>query len=129
MQIRYFWTSNSVQARCPSCQVLSTTACHDYYTKDIQDIPFNNKAVYHVIPLNKFFCGNPECGRNRFFERFPGFTEERARKTTRFIEFGIKRSSILSVIFEIKVCGISLRKSHADYPQYHAGSRLLHTLP
>ncbi|MBT9141555.1 MAG: hypothetical protein DDT30_02155 [Dehalococcoidia bacterium] len=92
-QIRYFLTSNSVQARCPSCQVLSTTACHDYYTKDIQDIPFNNKAVYHVIHLNKFFCGNPECDCNRFFERFPGFTEERARKTTRFIEFCIKRSS------------------------------------
>lgn len=91
-QIRYFWTSNSVQARCPSCGELSTKPCKDYYTKNIQDIPFNNKTVYHPVRLNKFFCENPECQCERFFERFDGFTETGARKTNRFVRFCIKRS-------------------------------------
>jgi C4-type Zn-finger protein len=57
-EIQYFWESNSVEAQCPFCGTLSTRPSNDYYTKPIQDIPYNNKAVYHVVRFKKYFCEN-----------------------------------------------------------------------
>jgi len=58
-EIKYFWQSNSVEALCPFCEMLSARSSKDYYTKPIQDIPSNNKAVYHVVRFKKYFCENP----------------------------------------------------------------------
>lgn len=91
-EIKYFWESNSVEAQCPYCEMLSTRPSNDYYIKPIQDIPYNNKAVYHVVRFKKYFCGNPECNYEEFIERFRDFSEEDARKTVRFKKCCIERS-------------------------------------
>jgi gas vesicle protein len=91
-EIQYFWESNSVEAQCPFCGTLSTRQSNDYYTKPIQDIPYNNKAVYHVVRFKKYFCENSECKYEEFIERFSDFSEEKARKTLRFKKNCIERS-------------------------------------
>ncbi len=91
-EIKYFWESISAEAQCSYCERLSTRPSNDYYTKPVQDIPYNNKAVYHVIRFKKYFCGNPECNYEEFIERFRDFSEEDARKTIRFKKYCIERS-------------------------------------
>jgi hypothetical protein len=90
--IKYFWKSNSVEAECPFCGTLSTRLSNNYYTKPIQDIPYNNKAVYHVVRFKKYICENSECKFEEFIERFSDFSEEDARKTIRFKKYCIERS-------------------------------------
>ncbi len=90
--IRYFWESGSKESQCPFCNTQSTRPNGDYYTKPIQDIPYNNKAVYHVVRFKKYVCENPACEYNVFVERFADFSEEDARKTVRFKQYGIERS-------------------------------------
>ena len=91
-EIKYFWQSNSVEALCPFCEMLSARPSSDYYTKPIQDIPSNNKAAYHVVRFKKYLCENPECHYQEFIERFREFSEEDARKTVRFKKYCIERS-------------------------------------
>ncbi|WP_028306877.1 transposase [Desulfitibacter alkalitolerans] len=91
-EMQYFWESNSVDALCPFCGTLSTRPSSDYYTKLIQDIPYNNKAVYHAVRFNRYFCENSECKYEEFIERFSHFSEEKARKTVRFKKYCIERS-------------------------------------
>lgn len=91
-EIRYFWQSYSKEAQCPFCETTSSAHLGDFYTKPVQDIPQNNKAVYHVVRLGKYLCKNPACDRKRFTERFVDFCEEDARKTVRFKQHGIERS-------------------------------------
>jgi len=31
-EIKYFWESNSAEAQCPYCEMLSTRPSNDYYT-------------------------------------------------------------------------------------------------
>ena len=57
-KIYYYWESRSVEARCPFCGTISIKPSKDYYTKLVQDIPCNNKAVYHVVRFNKYQCEN-----------------------------------------------------------------------
>ena len=90
--IQYFWESKSMKAECPFCGKLSTRPSKDYYTKPIQDIPYNNKAVHHVVRFKKYFCENSECKYGEFIERFSDFSEEDARKTVRFKRYCIQRS-------------------------------------
>lgn len=91
-EVRYFWESHSREAVCPCCQILSTTPNNDYYTKAIQDIPSNNRAVYHILRCKKYRCLNPECACQRFIERFDDFLQEKARKTLRFKEYCVQRA-------------------------------------
>ena len=90
--VSYYWDSRSVDAHCPHCGTLSVKPCKDYYTKKIQDIPYDNKAVYHVVRFNKYQCENPECDCHKFIERFSDFTEEDARKTVRFKKYCVDRA-------------------------------------
>lgn len=91
-EIQYFWESNSTEAQCPFCKIESIKPSNDYYTKPMQDIPFNNKAVYHVVRFKKYFCENSECSCQEFVERLSDFSEEDARKTVRFKKYCVERS-------------------------------------
>lgn len=90
-EIQYFWESESMEAKCPFCGTPSTVPSKDYYTKPIQDIPYN-KAVYHVVRFKKYKCQNSECKYDEFIERFGDFCEDKARKTVRFKKYCIRRS-------------------------------------
>jgi len=91
-EIKYFWESESMEAECPFCRTRSTIPSNNYYTKPIQDIPYNNQAVYHVVRFKKYKCQNSECKYDEFIERFGDFCEEDARKTVRFKQYCIRRS-------------------------------------
>ena len=83
--IRYYWSSRSEHAECPKCHKTSENERKDYKSKPIQDIASDGRAVYHEIKLKRYYCDNPECEAKIFVERFYEFTEEKARKTLRFI--------------------------------------------
>jgi len=91
-EIRYYWESRSVWAKCPYCGEESTRVTSDYYRKAIQDIPQDNKAVYHIVRFQKYKCENKECECKKFTERFEEFSEEDARKTIRFKRYSAERS-------------------------------------
>jgi hypothetical protein len=91
-EIRYFWESMSNSAVCAHCGEISNSQGKEFYRKTIQDIPQNNKAVYHEILFKKYNCGNEACGFKTFEERFPEFTEEYARKTMRFKKYCVERA-------------------------------------
>lgn len=87
----YHWESRSLSADCPFCNSKSFKS-NDYFTKPLQDIPSNNKAVFHMIRFKKYHCGNEKCSCNEFVERFADFSEEDARKTNRFKKHCIERA-------------------------------------
>jgi hypothetical protein len=82
--IKYYWNSNSSEAICPFCSMLSNQECKDYFVKPLQDIPQDGLAVYHVVRRKRFFCLNSNCPHTRFVERLDDFAEETSRKTVRF---------------------------------------------
>lgn len=88
---RYHWESRSLNAVCPFCNSESFES-NDYYTKPLQDIPFHDKAVFHVIRFKKYHCGNEKCSCDEFVERFTDFSGEDARKTNRFKKHCIERA-------------------------------------
>ena len=83
--ISYYWNSRSVQAECPKCHRISRRERKDYQSKPIQDMASDGRAVYHEVRLKRYCCDNPDCETKIFVERFYEFTEEKARKTLRFI--------------------------------------------
>jgi len=88
----YFWESISFDGTCPNCGAISAEATGDYYEKRIQDIPYGEMAVYHLVRLKRYLCRNKLCVQGRFVERFFEFTEEKARKTLRFKKYCVERS-------------------------------------
>ncbi len=90
-EIRYYWKSDSDGAQCPYCGMVSGQP-YDYLEKPVQDIPRDNRAVYHIIRSKRYFCKNEQCDYSRFVERFYEFTEEDARKTLRFKKYCTDRS-------------------------------------
>lgn len=84
---KVYWISNSTEAICPFCREKSTELAYEYYHKEIQDIPVNGMAVFHVCRVNKYKCRNPECEHEIFTERTGGFCDEDARKTERFKKY------------------------------------------
>ena len=92
-EVIYYWKSESNEAVCPHCNTLSEKRIiGDYYERRIQDIPQQDKAVYHLLFSNKFKCGNEACPVGKFIERHHEFVDEHARKTTRFKSYCIERS-------------------------------------
>lgn len=91
-KIQYYWDSRSKEAICPYCSTKSDKECKDYFSKQLQDIPEDGLAVYHIVRRKKYFCKNPDCTHTRFVERLNGFAEECARKTIRFKKYCVERS-------------------------------------
>lgn len=66
---------------CPICGNVSSHI-HSRYTRMIQDLPVNEKAVYIQVQLRKFFCTNIFCERKVFSERL-SWVEPYQRRTKR----------------------------------------------
>lgn len=75
------YQSSSSSCTCPACGSPSNRV-HSHYTRVIQDIPVNEKAVYLQIQVRKFFCTNLLCKRTIFTERF-SWVEPYQRRTKR----------------------------------------------
>ena len=84
---KVYWVSNTTESICPFCGEKSTELANEYYHKEIQDIPVNGMAVFHVCRVNKYKCRNPGCKHKIFTERTDGFCDEDARKTERFKKY------------------------------------------
>lgn len=106
-EIRYYWESHSVEARCPFCGETSQHLSHDYYCKPVQDIPESGLAVYHVVRFQKYRCNNDNCSCGEFVERLDGFSEEDARKTMRFKKYCVDASLVCG-------CNSAERKLRAE---------------
>lgn len=89
--ITFYWNSRSTSAKCPYCQTLSTSRCKDYKSNTIQDIPQDNKAVYHDIRYQMYFCTNEDCTVGKFKEQFEGFSDKHYTCTDRFKVYCVKR--------------------------------------
>jgi hypothetical protein len=84
---KVYWVSNTTESICPFCGEKSTELANEYYHKEIQDIPVNGMAIFHVCRVNKYKCRNPGCKHKIFTERTDGFCDEDARKTERFKKY------------------------------------------
>lgn len=126
-ELRYYWKSDSDEARCPYCGTVSRQS-YDYHEKPVQDIPHDNLTVYHIIRSKRYFCKNIQCNHDRFVERFYEFTEEDARKTLRFKKYCMKRSlgcGCLHAENEIKAeGGVVSNDSIARYLKAKAAERI-----
>ena len=54
---------------CPQCKQISYQV-HSYYERKVNDLPMSGKLVHLRISVRKFFCGQVECSRKIFAERF-----------------------------------------------------------
>ena len=90
-KITFYWNSRSTGAKCPYCQILSTSSCKDYKTNVIQDIPQDKKAVFHDVRFQMFYCNNDDCTTGKFKEQFEGFCDWYYTCTNRFKAYCVKR--------------------------------------
>lgn len=68
--------------RCPVCHRLSRRI-HSRYWRTLWDLPHSGQTVRLRVQMHRFFCGNPDCSRRLFAERFPDFVAPYAQKTQR----------------------------------------------
>jgi transposase len=73
--------SRAVEARCPTCQVLSTSV-HSHYFRTVMDVPVGNRSVRLVVLVRRFRCRNPACARTTFAEQFAPLVRRYSRRTT-----------------------------------------------
>jgi transposase len=69
-------------ASCPLC-CSNSRRVHSRYTRRLADLPCFGLAVRLQVKVRRFRCLEPQCPRQIFAERFPGFAEPRARTTFR----------------------------------------------
>ena len=79
----FHWTSNTEEAECLECNMLSQHKAKIYETRLIQDLPIAGYTTYHSIRENRFYCDNPECDVKTFFEQFTEFADKDARLSHR----------------------------------------------
>lgn len=82
--LQIYVQSNREDAVCPYCGQMSGKV-HSVYERSFQDLPVMGKKTTIVIRNRKFFCGNPECSRKTFAERFE-FLSRNGKKTQRLID-------------------------------------------
>lgn len=64
---------------CPLCSRPSS-AVHSSYHRSVRDVPCGGQNVRLSLTARKFFCGNDDCPRKIFTERFPTFVEQMAHR-------------------------------------------------
>jgi transposase len=69
-------------AACPLCGSDARNV-HSRYTRRLADLPCLGRAVQLRVTVRRFSCPQPECPRQIFAERLPGFAEPHARTTAR----------------------------------------------
>lgn len=75
-------TSDAGTAACPSCGGLSQRV-HSTYQRQLQDLPWQGRAVVIQVRARRFRCSNPACARRTFVEPLSGTTVRRTWRTCR----------------------------------------------
>src|SRR4051794_26717834 len=55
---------------CPECEQVATRI-HSWYTRQLDDLPWQGLAVRLRLRSRRWFCDNPCCERQIFTERLP----------------------------------------------------------
>ncbi len=58
------------QAICPICNI-ATEKIHSHYQRTLADLSWGSIQVDLKLQASKFFCGNQNCSRRIFTQRFP----------------------------------------------------------
>ena len=77
--------SGQTTAMCPECSQPSTHV-HGQYTRQLADLPCQQRSVRVCLQVRRFRCATRGCPRTTFAERFPTFTHAYARRTLRQAE-------------------------------------------
>lgn len=75
-------TSDAGTAACPSCGGLSQRV-HSTYQRQLQDLPWQGRAVVIQVRARRFRCLDLACARRTFVEPLSGTTVRRAWRTCR----------------------------------------------
>ena len=75
-------TSNAGTAACPSCGGLSQRV-HSTYQRQLQDLPWQGRAVVIQVRARRFRCPDLACSRRTFVEPLSGTAVRRAWRTCR----------------------------------------------
>ncbi|QPC81673.1 ISL3 family transposase [Phototrophicus methaneseepsis] len=70
---------------CPSCGA-KTQRIHNYYERQLLDLPLGELAVRLRIQVKRFRCMDVLCERRTFAEKLPNLTERYSRYTKRLAE-------------------------------------------
>ena len=84
-------SSNRKEVKCPYCGH-NAIKVHSTYERTFQDLPILGKKVIIKFWNRKMFCGNPDCSKTTFAERFE-FLSNKSKKTSR-LENEIVRLSL-----------------------------------
>ena len=79
------FVSMNQAATCPACQHVSHSL-HSWYSRRLQDLPWQGCSVQIVATVRRFRCRNAGCSRKVFCERLPGVAQAHARQTGRAAE-------------------------------------------
>lgn len=74
--------STDYQAKCPSCQQISSRL-HGFYYRKPADLPVSDKQVQLRLRLRRFRCLNPACPKRTFGQSCPDWLPAFARRTNR----------------------------------------------
>jgi hypothetical protein len=70
------------QPRCPDCQ-RPAQRVHSRYSRTLTDQPWKSLHVRLRLRTRRWFCDEPNCSRQIFTERLPGFVHRYAHRTDR----------------------------------------------
>ena len=100
---------------CPFCGE-KTKKVHSRYIRKVQDLPIGDKKVYIEIESRKMVCGNKNCTRKRFAERYE-IVGTNGVKTKRLeaeiVSVGMNMGSVAAADVlnrrTVKLCGRTVR--------------------
>jgi transposase len=72
--------STTIVASCPHCGNRAARA-HSHYTRTLTDLPICGRRTTLLVTVRRFFCGDLNCPRTLFCERFPQLAVPHARTT------------------------------------------------
>jgi transposase len=110
---RLFLSAASIhsKAACPSCLTLSQ-AVHSYYTRQVSDLPWSERATTLNLQVRRFYCYNPKCPKVTFAERLLPQIKAYARRTLRLDaklrQLGLTLGGNAGVKLAKKVLGVKL---------------------
>lgn len=77
--------STAEDGNCPDCQTSSSRG-HSRYQRTVTDLPVSGIPLTLQLQVRRFFCDNPDCGRQTFAEAAPDVAARSARKTLRLTD-------------------------------------------
>src|SRR5919202_1817491 len=105
------------QVGCPVC-AQPATRVHSWYTRHLDDLPWQGLRVGIRLRTRRWFCDNPRCARRIFTERVPTVAAPHSRRTARLATIvlvfgvavgGLPGARLLGEI-GIRVSGDTLRR-------------------